>query len=597
MSKDKNDGIVRILQLSDLHFGITNEETEKHLNELIQELNKNEDEKPTILVITGDIIYGKGNDDETRKKWDNATKYLISFRDKLGIRPENVVVCPGNHDIDRGILTEKIKEYIKTKKSDEIGCNLLKNIKKSIECSEDTDITTIEWPSNYNIIASTNDAYDIPTKLKEIYDEAFKKYIEFCEKMKITKYDFKENKESSYLYGTTRKGKIRFIVLNSVWNHRNSAIDKGNLWLGLQYLTYMEYYDNITHLKYNYEDEVVITLFHHPREYLDNREIYEYGDHTPAYQHLTKMTHIILNGHVHGYLEVPNKYEDTLTYVCGTAHESESKPDMGKIYSSCTLITIDTTDKWRAKNTVFRISTGSEWKIKNGEYHLLYTPNRQIFRDDKHRSPLLAWYENDGKIINALDNSRVLAIKDDTLNHIFNAIEEFFLKKNDPDLAKELAHACGMAAGNKFGEVINDKHEKKDERDRIEQWLEYDSSAGWGKCQFKLCCKDSLIGELVVHNSLQLSQLKQFNQKLPTEKLPTEILCDFMCGYYEGVLKQITDKDFKLECNVRNICRSKDTYRSDNNNNVCVFSIIPKGESKSEVMYDRFTRLIERIGI
>jgi len=107
---------VNILHLSDLHFGTENGTTsmlrrEERLNGLIQHIYymsaSNSGLKPDIVVVSGDIGWsGQYSDYEIAGSW------LDSLLTRLGLQKEDLLLCPGNHDIDRG--TAEFSYHIRT---------------------------------------------------------------------------------------------------------------------------------------------------------------------------------------------------------------------------------------------------------------------------------------------------------------------------------------------------------------------------------------------------------------------------------------------------------------------------------------------------
>lgn len=91
-----------ILHLSDLHFGYDENQQKKAdreivLKELIDILSQQEsDWKPTIVCISGDIAWSAKKSD-----YKAAGKWFKKLFKTLDITNENVVICPGNHDVNR----------------------------------------------------------------------------------------------------------------------------------------------------------------------------------------------------------------------------------------------------------------------------------------------------------------------------------------------------------------------------------------------------------------------------------------------------------------------------------------------------------------
>ncbi len=89
-----------ILHLSDLHFGDGNPVRGEVLKGLLKVLRKLEPGwQPRILVMSGDLTC-KGNPAgyTQLKTWLTGELFPLT-----GLTPQDCVICPGNHDIDRKV--------------------------------------------------------------------------------------------------------------------------------------------------------------------------------------------------------------------------------------------------------------------------------------------------------------------------------------------------------------------------------------------------------------------------------------------------------------------------------------------------------------
>lgn len=92
-----------ILHISDVHFGWEGNEDvdltkrELCLSGLINLIKKIEaDWKPTVICLTGDIGW-KGS----RQDYDKANVWINLLLNTCGLSDENLILCPGNHDVIR----------------------------------------------------------------------------------------------------------------------------------------------------------------------------------------------------------------------------------------------------------------------------------------------------------------------------------------------------------------------------------------------------------------------------------------------------------------------------------------------------------------
>src|SRR6266446_6712731 len=90
-----------ILHVSDIHF--SHDKTDENdsrtlaLNGLSRTISDQlSDWRPNMVCLTGDIARrGKSEDYELAGVW------LTKLLDQLGLSPEALFICPGNHDVNR----------------------------------------------------------------------------------------------------------------------------------------------------------------------------------------------------------------------------------------------------------------------------------------------------------------------------------------------------------------------------------------------------------------------------------------------------------------------------------------------------------------
>src|ERR1044071_2673861 len=96
------------IHLSDIHFrkgrvGDVHDEDRLLRHELQIDLRRLRVRVPQIhgLIVSGDIAFsGKSEEYEYAESW------LSSITEDVGITKENVMVTPGNHDVDRAAIPE-----------------------------------------------------------------------------------------------------------------------------------------------------------------------------------------------------------------------------------------------------------------------------------------------------------------------------------------------------------------------------------------------------------------------------------------------------------------------------------------------------------
>ena len=275
--------IINILHLSDLHFGM--EKSEKipatavdqrnnTLKELIKTLAAVDKKwKPDVVAISGDIGW-KG----LKKDYTKAEKWLIKdLLSTLGLPPEKLVVCPGNHDLDR---------------NETIGM-----LPPPSEKEAD------EW---------------LQAEHLKKFSEPFKPFSAFCKNIKIKTPEL--GTTTNYLTGIIDMDSFRFVVLNSAWFCRGDE-DKDKLWLGKPLLEKMVNHDQLidTDAYDAKKSPVTIVLFHHPPEWLAEKDFNTFTNRQCAMEYLSLRSHILLTGHVHARPAEPDRKNNRAWLVKGGA--------------------------------------------------------------------------------------------------------------------------------------------------------------------------------------------------------------------------------------------------------------------------------------
>ena len=260
-----------ILHLSDLHFGY-DEGLQGYarrkivLDELIKVVSTQPDGwHPSIICITGDVAMRA-----TVSDYEEAQKWLVRLMEATEIGCENVVICPGNHDVDR-----KVADGYAPPLDSKVADRLL--------------------------------SYDHFTK----HREPFKKFVSFCKKAGIP--HFAIGGKNSYLTGVRTVNGIRFVCCNSAWFSQrnvtidNEHIDNGKLWLGLGLLEFLESGQSFPCIDTQSSSPITVVLFHHPFEILHYDERNKRNNRRSTKEFLAYRSHIILTGHEHGGISDPDK--------------------------------------------------------------------------------------------------------------------------------------------------------------------------------------------------------------------------------------------------------------------------------------------------
>ena len=213
----KRSYTMNILHITDLHFGTDRsitERDERHLalEELIvtaQELDPSW--VPSVVCVSGDLAFaGRPSDYSQFGDW---IKRLLTA---LNLGVERLVVCPGNHDIERAVAT------------------------------------TFARPGTPE---EADRCLSVP--LAPHYEKAFQNYTEFCKALGIPSLAFGD--QESYLTGVRVLDGVRFVSMNSSWFCRDNT-DHQQLWIGIPLLRHLEASN-----QWPKQDIPCIGLLHHPR--------------------------------------------------------------------------------------------------------------------------------------------------------------------------------------------------------------------------------------------------------------------------------------------------------------------------------------------
>lgn len=268
---------VNILHLSDLHFGIKPSQEcsatalakrTNTLDKLTNVLERLDVEwKPDIVTISGDIGWkGCDKDYQDARKW--IEKGVLHV---LGLSVNDLIVCAGNHDINR----EETK-----------GMGLPSTPEEADDWLSIGHLTNLIRP--------------------------FEGYSKFCQEFAIPILSVKNDKNE--LMGQRELKGLRFVVLNSAWFCRGGK-DRGKLWIGLPQLKVMNAESQLADPE-NYDaGPITIVILHHPPDWFDDAENKIHNNkRINTFSYLSERSHIILSGHDHGGKEKPDR-QNNLAYL------------------------------------------------------------------------------------------------------------------------------------------------------------------------------------------------------------------------------------------------------------------------------------------
>jgi len=268
--------LITILHLSDLHFGWDGDERRRTdrdlaLKGLLRLIRKIEPEwKPKIVCITGDIGWkGQASD------YAEAGKWISEILDLLGLSPEALFLCPGNHDSNR-----------------------------------------VKAKLNPRPPASTEADERLVIPLPESLEQPFQAFSDFSRSMNIPPYRLGD-KESFTVGHRAYKG-LNFVSHNSAWYSQGDD-DKDRLWIGINFIKLMESRGQLPHPSDLGEHPATIALMHHPREWFHDEELHVYATRPSTFEYLVRRCHLLLTGHTHDAPRPADQFAEAAWHLSGGA--------------------------------------------------------------------------------------------------------------------------------------------------------------------------------------------------------------------------------------------------------------------------------------
>lgn len=289
---------MRILHLSDFHY----KSAEKDLatqNLLVEKLLESipNDQKIDYFLFTGDLVFSGTDQDEFAQAYNS---FLKKIGEKFSLPKANVLICPGNHDVDRKMVSEPLKKYIRDFKTSD-------QITKFIEDKKEDE---------YGLSIK-------PTQNWHAFEKDFYKKGEEKGKDEI-------NPLFSVHFRTFERWQLGFVCINTAWcstgddDRNNLFFPKSELEKAIEKLN-----RNKVHFKF--------LLLHHPLT--DLRDFNKVDIEDLIYSEF----HFMFSGHLH-------KREDFIRLmqsegIFGTyAHAAFTKKEDGKVGYSIFDIDLDTLD-------------------------------------------------------------------------------------------------------------------------------------------------------------------------------------------------------------------------------------------------------------
>lgn len=295
---------MKILHLSDLHFGYDKDDTMKSIrSNLFRSLKKSiRNVCIDLLMITGDITWQCKEDG-----YAEAEKWITDFLKEINLSNNKVLVCPGNHDLDHG---------------------------KCIDMEYQSNMTDVDKSLRQERI--------------DALSERFHKYVRWCEKIGVCKY--KLGDKENYLTGIANINGIDFWGLNSAWYAFNGGSeDKGKLWIGNNFI------DVLINQSAGRSSRLKLALMHHPYEWINENETLTFRrEDKSLFSKLADNVLCVFSGHTHAIQGPPNKFSNKL-YCFGTGATY-----VGKTYNNCFCM-YDINDEHKGMQYTPFITQSSSW--------------------------------------------------------------------------------------------------------------------------------------------------------------------------------------------------------------------------------------------
>lgn len=357
---------MRILHLGDFHYKSKNAfEQRKVVAKLIEHLKTME--KIDVVYFTGDLVFSGEKFDD----FESAHEILfLEIINNLKIKKENIIISPGNHDINRVECSDVFLSYFHNGKS----------IYNNESLNEFCALNTKDFESS--LTSSEN----------------FTKYLKkhFCN----------ENDNCSSLYSSHIREigdlKIGTISVNSAWISSGYYLDKNNLLFPTSFIK-----EAISNLK---DCQLKVFIQHHPLHY------YKEFNYIEIQNLVHQNFDLLFSGHLHKE-EISTSYNGTNGIYCNTTEATLTFDRNGEIGYS--IINIDINDKSTLKKER-GIFIQKENKFIDIESVIINVPcGEEKHKQNRFRQKIISKYNTE------LENANELLLSYDNEESNHNFLESF----------------------------------------------------------------------------------------------------------------------------------------------------------------------------
>ncbi len=244
-----------ILHLSDLHFGTT-DNANRWQSQLAEDLQRLKCSPINALILSGDIA-----NESTSEEYADAKKFLDKLCDESSIKRQNIVIVPGNHDLNWELARRAYNLRDREEYKGELKAG------DYIEVSQDV----------------------IRVRDKEKYIHRFDHFSKFYEDVTGKAYPSRVDQQG-ILYRLTEQ-KILFLGLNSAWELDHHYKERASI--NIEALS-----NALTEIRLNkeYNNWLKIAVWHHP---LNSNSEDRIKDHGFMEQLAKAGFRLALHGHIH----------------------------------------------------------------------------------------------------------------------------------------------------------------------------------------------------------------------------------------------------------------------------------------------------------
>ena len=256
-----------VLHLSDLHFS-TKYQAKLWSNQLAEDL-KNELEITSLdaLILSGDIA-----NISTPDEYEAAREFLDNFRQDFPLQPEQIIIFPGNHDLN----WEKSEDaYTPVKRTKYDGKTIVINGENK--------------PDPNYAIDDDKESKFVEKQNENDYKQRFEYFSEFYQCIKGTEYPLEYDRQYSIDYFPDKK--LLILGLNSAWQLDHYYKKRAKINMDALSIALTEIRRN-----YEYKNILKIAVWHHPLHSSGDDRIKD----TSFMEQLAKSGfRLFLHGHIH----------------------------------------------------------------------------------------------------------------------------------------------------------------------------------------------------------------------------------------------------------------------------------------------------------